>query len=77
MFVGRTEELHFLEERYQKKDGQFVVIYGRRRIGKTETIRKFCENKKHVYYTCVECPDEQQLNAFSKRSHENLLNSLI
>lgn len=67
MFIGRADELNFLEERYQKKDGQLVVLYGRRRIGKTETIRRFCENKKHVYYTCVECPDEQQLNSFSKR----------
>lgn len=67
MFIGRQEELAFLEERYQQKQGQLVVLYGRRRIGKTETIRKFCENKQHIYYTCVECPDGQQLNAFSKR----------
>lgn len=67
MFVGRRDELEFLEERYKKNDGQLVVIYGRRRIGKTETIRKFCENKKHIYYTCVECPDSQQLQSFSKR----------
>lgn len=67
MFIGRKEELAFLEEKYKSKEGQLVVIYGRRRIGKTETIRKFCENKQHVFYTCVECPDEQQLKAFSSR----------
>lgn len=67
MFIGRQEELNFLEEKYKEKEGQLVVIYGRRRIGKTETIRKFCEGKKHIFYTCVECPDEKQLEGFSLR----------
>ena len=67
MFIGRQNELQFLEEKYQAQGGQLVVIYGRRRVGKTETIRKFCEDKKHLFYTCVECPDEQQLSAFSFR----------
>lgn len=67
MFIGRQDELKFLEEKYQDKHGQLIVMYGRRRIGKTETLRKFCENKTHVFYTCVECPDEQQLKSFSSR----------
>lgn len=67
MFIGRKEELQFLENQYREKGGQFVVLYGRRRVGKTETIRKFCEGKKTIFYTCIECPDEQQLQAFSKR----------
>ena len=67
MFIGREEELNFLEEKYKSKSGEFIVIYGRRRVGKTETIRKFCEDKKHVFYTCIECPDEQQLRGFGTR----------
>ena len=67
MFVGRKDELLFLEEKYQSNYGELIVIYGRRRVGKTETIKKFCEGKKHIFYTCVECPDEQQLNNFSVR----------
>lgn len=67
MFIGRIDELNFLEEKYQRKSGELIVIYGRRRVGKTETIKKFCEGKKHVFYTCVECPDEQQLKGFSSR----------
>lgn len=67
MFIGRQDELNFLEEKYQSQEGQLIVIYGRRRVGKTETIKKFCEGKKHVFYTCVECPDEQQRKGFSTR----------
>ena len=67
MFIGRKEELKFLEERYQSKEGQLIVLYGRRRVGKTETLRHFCEGKPHVFYSCTECTDEQQLRAFSDR----------
>lgn len=67
MFIGREEELNFLEERYQAEEAQLLVLYGRRRIGKTETLRHFCEGKPHVFYSCTECTDEQQLKAFSER----------
>lgn len=67
MFIGRQDELKFLAGKYQAKGGQLIIMYGRRRVGKTETLRKFCEGKDHVFYACAECPDEQQLNAFSKR----------
>ena len=67
MFIGRSDELRFLEERMAAKGGQLVVIYGRRRIGKTELLRKFCEGKRHIFYSCTESPDAQQLAAFSER----------
>lgn len=67
MFIGRKEELRFLEERYHAHGGQLVILYGRRRVGKTETLRKFCEGKAHVFFSCTESPDEQQLTAFSER----------
>lgn len=67
MFIGRKHELNFLEDKFQAQGGQLVVMYGRRRVGKTETLRKFCEGKEHVFYSCTECTDEQQLRSFSLR----------
>lgn len=67
MFIGRDRELQLLEDCYKKENGQLVVLYGRRRVGKTETLRKFCRSKPHVFYSCTECPDDQQLTAFSER----------
>ena len=40
-FIGRKNELDFLEQKYKSENGQLVIIYGRRRIGKTETIKQF------------------------------------
>ena len=71
MFIGRKDELDFLKSRYGKTDGQLVVIYGRRRIGKTELLREFCKDKPHVFYACKECTDDEQLNSFSSRMLKN------
>ena len=73
MFIGRKQELQFLEDRYNDKNGQLVVLYGRRRVGKTETLREFCRNKPHVFYSCREISDKLQLRSFS----EKLLNEKI
>ena len=67
MFIGRKAELEFLETKYAEKKGQLIVLYGRRRVGKTETLRKFCKGKPHVFYSCTQCADLVQLSKFSKR----------
>lgn len=65
MFVGRKRELSFFEERYQEEGSQLIVLYGRRRVGKTETLREFCANKPHVFFSCTQSPDRLQLARFS------------
>lgn len=67
MFVGRKQELKFLEDKYNSSGGQLVVLYGRRRVGKTETLREFCKEKQHVFYSCREISDKLQLRSFSEK----------
>lgn len=67
MFVGRETELKFLEDRYNEKRGQLIVLYGRRRVGKTETLREFCKNKPHIFFSCTQTTDRVQLAKFSKQ----------
>ncbi|MDR2132555.1 MAG: ATP-binding protein [Clostridiales Family XIII bacterium] len=67
MFIGREQELRFFEDKYSASGGQLLVLYGRRRIGKTELLRKFCEDKPHVFYSCREATDAEQIKAFSER----------
>lgn len=47
--------------------GSLVVLYGRRRVGKTETLREFCKGKKHVFFSCTQVTDRIQLRNFSQR----------
>ena len=67
MFIGREQELRFFEDKYNAPGGQLVVLYGRRRIGKTELLHEFAKGKPHVFYSCREITDGQQLAAFSER----------
>lgn len=67
MFIGRESELQFLEDRYAQEGGQLIVLYGRRRVGKTETLRQFCKGKPHIFFSCRECPDKMQLKSFSEK----------
>ena len=67
MFIGREAELQFLENKYKAEGGQLIVLYGRRRIGKTETLRQFCKEKPHVFFSCRECTDKLQLKNFSEK----------
>jgi len=49
MFVGRKSELKLLNEAYNSTKGELVVIYGRRRVGKSSLVNKFTENKSPFY----------------------------
>lgn len=48
MFVGRKRELERLNGLWKKNIASFVVIKGRRRIGKSRLIEKFSENTKLI-----------------------------
>ena len=60
-FVNREDELKFLESRYHSNSPEFIVIYGRRRIGKTELMLKFLENKNGVYFLASKEGDRQNI----------------
>ncbi|MEY8309940.1 ATP-binding protein [Erysipelotrichaceae bacterium 51-3] len=66
MFIGRKQELSFLESRYSQSSGELIIVYGRRRIGKTETLLQFCKDKNAVFFPCTECADATQLQRFSQ-----------
>jgi hypothetical protein len=50
MFVNRVSELELLEKRYASGKAEFFVLYGRRRVGKTELLARFCEGKRSIFF---------------------------
>ncbi len=50
MFVNRVSELELLEKRYASGQAEFFVLYGRRRVGKTELLAHFCESKRSIFF---------------------------
>ena len=72
MFIGREKELNELNKLYSSDRFEFVVIYGRRRVGKTALINEFIGEKKAIYFTGVESNAKQNLENFSKSIIEYL-----
>lgn len=66
MFVGRERELKKLESLYKSDQFEFVVFYGRRRVGKTTLINEFIKDKSAIYYMAVEGTRKENLSGLSK-----------
>jgi len=70
MFVDRTEELAYLKKLYKEKNGHLLIIYGRRRIGKTELLRQFSKDKKHLFFSSDLSSEQEQLRQFSEKIYQ-------
>ncbi|WGS64902.1 ATP-binding protein [Marinitoga aeolica] len=76
-FYNRKKEIYFFENNIiNEKNKKFVVMYGRRRIGKTTLIKEVFKNKKNVLYYFVEVKKEETLLidlslSFSKAIYSN------
>ncbi|MFB6089294.1 MAG: ATP-binding protein [Candidatus Aenigmatarchaeota archaeon] len=68
-FVNRKDELEFLEEKFTSDSFESILIYGRRRVGKTELIKKFLKDKKHIYHLASREEGEVQLRKLVKSAH--------
>lgn len=49
--IGREHEIQLLDECCQSKKPEFIVVYGRRRVGKTYLVKQFFKEKFDFYAT--------------------------
>lgn len=63
MFIGREKELALLQEDYI---GKAIMVYGKRRVGKTTLIRKALESCQYqkVYFECLKGTMQDNINGF-------------
>ncbi|MDR2572008.1 MAG: ATP-binding protein [Oscillospiraceae bacterium] len=69
-FVNREWELNSLNQQYNTNGSSFVVIYGRRRVGKTTLIHEFVKDKPTLYFHASEESDEENRKDFALRLAE-------
>ena len=67
MFINRQRELGFLQDRKKGKKSEFIVIYGKRRVGKTELVKQFFKDIRHVYFLADKTSEHDQLKIFSEK----------
>ncbi len=70
MFYGRKQELYELNKRYEKGNFECIVVYGRRRVGKTALINEFCKDKPTIFFSALNSSSEENLEALSKAIFE-------
>lgn len=64
--LGRKEELGYLHELYENQSFEFLVMYGRRRVGKTTLLQEFAKNTNTIFFPVREKNDTLNLEDFSK-----------
>jgi len=57
-FFNREHDISILEDIYAVPSSSLIVLYGRRRVGKTELGKEFIKNKKSVYLFIETKPDK-------------------
>ena len=63
--IGRKSEITQLRRIKDSKESEFVMVYGRRRVGKTHLIREFFGNKFDFHITGIACGSyHEQLSNF-------------
>jgi len=66
-FVNRDSELSFLRQAWQENKSQLVVVYGKRRVGKTALVKEFSKDLPHIYFLADKAPDRDQLAQLSEK----------
>lgn len=66
MFIGRETEIRELNKRYESNRFECVVLYGRRRIGKTALINEFTKNKRTIHFQATQGTGNENLESFSE-----------
>jgi AAA+ ATPase superfamily predicted ATPase len=64
--IGRTNELNQLENMYESDRFEFLVMYGRRRVGKTTILQEFASRHDLIFFPCQEKNDALNLLDFSR-----------
>ena len=65
-FYCREEELRKLNKRYHADDFECIIIYGRRRVGKTTLINEFCKDKPTIFFSALNTTEIENLESLSK-----------
>jgi AAA+ ATPase superfamily predicted ATPase len=81
MFTGRENELNSLNQKFISKDSQLIVMYGRRRIGKSALLKHFGKKKNFLYFEGIEGQEtafqiKSVLHDFSNQTSQPLYSKL-
>ena len=77
MFIDRDQELAALEQMFQSELAEFFVLYGRRRVGKTELLTQFCKGKRSIYFLASQLKERDHLRQLTETARHLLDDPLL
>ena len=69
-FHNRESELKRLNESFSRNEKQLVIVFGRRRLGKTTLLRKFSQTHDAFFFSCPISTAGEALKQFQKQMAE-------
>ena len=76
-FIDRDQEMQTLQNEYERDGSALVVLYGRRRVGKTTLISEFIKDKNALFFLATEESEHQNRSVFKEKvaefTHSDLL----
>ena len=66
-FYDRGDELNALETAFESSEHDLYVVYGRRRVGKTELLKEFCADRPHIYFLAAQEAEDRQREKFVEK----------
>lgn len=76
-FIDREAEMETLEKEYNRSGSSLVILYGRRRVGKTTLISEFIRDKTALFFLASEESEVQNRNEFKNRAADFTGNDLL
>lgn len=71
-FLDRREELAALERAWEAPGARLILVWGRRRTGKTRLLGRFIEGKRAIFYGATEQSATAELQGFSEAARQAL-----
>lgn len=76
-FIDREAEIATLENEYTRDDSSLVILYGRRRVGKTSLITQFISGKNALFFLASEESEIQNRESFKQRAADFINSNLL
>lgn len=76
-FVDRESEMETLKNEYKRSGSSLVIMYGRRRVGKTTLISEFIKDKNALFFLASEESEAQNRNDFKDKAADFIKNTLL
>jgi len=76
-FIDRKHEMETLTDEYNREGSSLVVMYGRRRVGKTTLISEFIKGKNALFFLASQESEVQNRNLFKEKAAEFIKSDLL